>query len=783
MTTQNDQSPARRAEQVLGRLGDLPPPPEASAQLLAVKDADAFEPRELVSLIEADASLTPRALAIAKLLCAASGKANGGKDINSIDDVALLAGLATLRASVVACQLFDAYAERPTVSLEGEAGADPNAPTIDRRAFWFSSIGVAVASRELGAARVASGEALEVADAFLAGFAQGLGVLALDSILPRSFARVAAFAEREGKDLAEIERAIMGIDHHTVGRKVAERWQLPQAVRDAIWLSGVTPDRVPQTPNKPVITTVNLASALTRFAQLAWFGDAPTREALERVSVQCQVDAQTLAATERGLVDSAASLATTLGMRNATVGELFGITLKRTRSELERQRARETPRERMVERQRAALTAVGAFQSRVAQGATLEDAARAILESARESLGAGFVALCVQATAGGQVRAFTLNDAGLRSGTITPPGAEPALRDSLKSDKPSQPLAPKAPWLAGDALFAGRLAGGHACVLPAGTQLGAALLLDKDPGADSLSLRPLTGAWGSSLAIVAASEAAQDASSRLAQADAKAEQARVAMLEAEGLKSIASLAGGAMDSFMAQVEMIRTRCEMLAPGLDKQRDQRWLEAIALAGANVGTLVQTLRLFSETPEIKRAAVPLNWVLERASREARGRYKHDPRRYPQPRPRVLAEPNLPNILIDPEQIIDALAEAIVNGLESEKSEIVEIRGHVDHNSGRALILVRDDGEGVPPEDLPRAFDAYFTTKKKLRRLGLGLTRAKRLVELSAGEISLRADPGGGLAVAVFVPLAPPDMEAQALPEDDEAGLDPEPTETQA
>ncbi|MBX3352649.1 MAG: HDOD domain-containing protein [Phycisphaeraceae bacterium] len=782
MTTQNDQSPARRAEQVLGRLGDLPGPPDASAQLLAAKE-DSFEPREVVSLIEADASLTPRALAIAKLLCAASGKANSGKDINSIDDVALLAGLSTLRAAVVACQLYDAYAERPTVSLEGDAGADPNAPTMDRRVFWLSSMGVASAAESLASARSSGGEPVDVADAFLAGFAQSLGVLALDSILPRSFARVAAFAEREGKDLAEIERAIMGIDHHTVGRKVAERWQLPQSVRDSIWLAGVTPDRVPQTPHKPVITTVNLASALTRFSQLAWFGDAPTRDALERAGVVCQVDPQTLGAIERTLMDAVSARATIVGMKGASVGELFGITLKRTRGELERQRARETPREKLVERQKAALAAVSAFQSRIAQGASLEDAAGAILESARESLGGATVALCVQPVPGGACRVFAISDAGVRSGAINPPQNDAALRDHFKGDKPAQPLAPKAAWLANDPFFAGRLASGFACALPAGAQLGAALLLDKDPGADSPALRPLLGAWGSALAVVAASDAARDATSRLTQADAKAEQARVAMLEAEGLKSIASLASGATDSFMAQVEMIRTRCEMLAPGLDKQRDQRWLEGIALAGANVGTLVQTLRLFSETPEIKRAAVPLNWVLERASREARGRYKHDPRRYPQPRPRVLAEPNLPNVLVDPEQVIDALAEVIVNGLESEKSEIVEIRGHVDHNTGRALILVRDDGEGVPPDDLPKVFDAYFTTKKKLRRLGLGLTRAKRLIELSAGDISLRADPGGGLAVALFVPLAPPDMEAQPVPEEDSVGLDAETTDAEA
>ena len=332
MTTQNDQSPARRAEQVLGRLGDLPAPPQASAILLSTKDGEAFEPREVVSLIEADPGLTARALAIAKLLCAASGKANSGKDISSIDDVALLAGLPTLRAAVVACQIFDAYAERPTVSLEGDAGADPNAPTMDRRVFWLSSIGVAAASQSLASARSASGEQVDVADAFLAGFAQSLGVLALDSILPRSFAR-SPRSPSEGKDLAEIERAIMGIDHHTVGRR-------SRAVATAA--VGATRSGSPgwrptacRRPRKPVITTVNLASCATRFAH--WRGSAMRdADAVERLGVQCQVDAQTLGSVERSLMETASALATTLGLQNATIGELFTITLKRTRGELER---------------------------------------------------------------------------------------------------------------------------------------------------------------------------------------------------------------------------------------------------------------------------------------------------------------------------------------------------------------------------------------------------------------------------------------------------------------
>ncbi len=769
-TTQHDNTPARRAEQVLGRIADLPGPPDASARILASADGDGFESRDAIALIEADQSLAPRALALAKLLCASSGKANGGADIGSLDDVMLLAGFGTLRAAVVACQLFDAFADRSGVSIEGEAN-DPGKAglALDRRAFWISSVALASASEAL-----ASSRGVDPADAFLAGFAQGIGVVALDSILPSSFSRVAGFAEREGKDLAETERTIMGIDHHTVGRKVAERWLLPQCVRDAIWLAGVAPERVPETPNKPLVTTINLALTATRFAQLAWFGDAPTRESVTTLAAKCSVDASSIEGLDRAILGLVSERAEALRVPSASASELAEVSLRRARTELERQRSREAPRERLVERQKAALGAVSAFQTALPSNATIEDVAGAVMRSATDGLSAGFVAVCVQSADGGPAQVFVRENTGVRGVTIHPPAGAPTLREAFSDDRAPGPLSARAPWLAEAPALAQSGKTVLSCELPSGGQTFAAILLDKEP-ADAASLRPLMGAWGSALAVVSGAAAAEQARTKLDDAERKAEEARLALLEAEGLRSIASLATGAMSSFMAQVEMIRTRCEMLAPGLDKQRDQRWLEAIAFAGSNVGTLVQTLRLFAETPELQRSAVPLNWLLERAGREARGLYRHDPRRYPQPRPRIVAEPGLPNVLIDADQVIDAFAELILNGLESEKSEVVEIRAHIDHNTGRALIIVRDDGEGMPERDIAKAFDPYYTTKRKLRRLGLGLTRAKRLIELNAGEISLRADPGGGLAAAIFVPLAPPGMETQAKPEEDEESFE--------
>ena len=65
----------------------------------------------------------------------------------------------------------------------------------------------------------------------------------------------------------------------------------------------------------------------------------------------------------------------------------------------------------------------------------------------------------------------------------------------------------------------------------------------------------------------------------------------------------------------------------------------------------------------------------------------------------------------------------------------------------------IVVRDRGVGVTPEDLPRVFDPYFTTKRT--GSGLGLAIAKNIVEGMGGSIVLESRPGQGTEIRVDLP----------------------------
>lgn len=85
----------------------------------------------------------------------------------------------------------------------------------------------------------------------------------------------------------------------------------------------------------------------------------------------------------------------------------------------------------------------------------------------------------------------------------------------------------------------------------------------------------------------------------------------------------------------------------------------------------------------------------------------------------------------------------------------------------NSGRVVItagiheqayriVVRDNGVGIPEENLPYLFEAYFTTKSANKGTGLGLFITRRIVEDHKGSIAVTSRLGEGTEMTVRLPL---------------------------
>src|SRR5271157_1731738 len=83
---------------------------------------------------------------------------------------------------------------------------------------------------------------------------------------------------------------------------------------------------------------------------------------------------------------------------------------------------------------------------------------------------------------------------------------------------------------------------------------------------------------------------------------------------------------------------------------------------------------------------------------------------------------------------------------------------VRVSVAKDGGFAVLRVRDDGPGIPPEHRERIFDRFFSFRpgeKKGAHAGLGLSIVKAIAESHGGTVTVDATPEGGAGFEVRLP----------------------------
>jgi signal transduction histidine kinase/CheY-like chemotaxis protein len=88
-------------------------------------------------------------------------------------------------------------------------------------------------------------------------------------------------------------------------------------------------------------------------------------------------------------------------------------------------------------------------------------------------------------------------------------------------------------------------------------------------------------------------------------------------------------------------------------------------------------------------------------------------------------------------------------------------------VGMKAGRHLLLiVKDNGHGMPPEVLERIFEPYYTTKEQGKGTGLGLSVIHGIIKNHGGDVSVHSRPGQGSTFSVYLPIID-DMDLEIEP----------------
>ena len=119
----------------------------------------------------------------------------------------------------------------------------------------------------------------------------------------------------------------------------------------------------------------------------------------------------------------------------------------------------------------------------------------------------------------------------------------------------------------------------------------------------------------------------------------------------------------------------------------------------------------------------------------------------------------EPDLPRILGNKEQLIQALMALLLNAVDAmEQTGRLTVRATRGQRGDEVVVEVEDTGIGIPREDQSKIFEPFYTTKQPGRGTGLGLSICYGIVEDHRGRIEVDSLPGRGATFRVHLPVAP-------------------------
>ena len=218
---------------------DVPALPHVVTRVMELSQDPNANAQDVSRVLEQDQSMTARVLRLAN-----SAFYGFPRRISSVTDATIYLGFKTLQSILMAASV-SSLMNREMSGYVMEAGG-----------LWRHSQTVAFASRLL--AKKAKFPYVDLA--YTAGLLHDIGKIVLDNYLKEEYAAVVKRVEAEDKTFVEVEQEILGIDHTEVGAKVAERWNLPAELCEAIYCHHA-PEKAEI--NKPLACIVHLADIIT----------------------------------------------------------------------------------------------------------------------------------------------------------------------------------------------------------------------------------------------------------------------------------------------------------------------------------------------------------------------------------------------------------------------------------------------------------------------------------------------------------------------------------------
>ena len=257
----------------------------------------------------------------------------------------------------------------------------------------------------------------------------------------------------------------------------------------------------------------------------------------------------------------------------------------------------------------------------------------------------------------------------------------------------------------------------------------------------SLTLSPVRDAHGK---VIGASKILRDVSN--------AKRLEQSLLQAEKLAATGRMAATIAHEINNPLEAVTNLLYLIRPTISGVEGKRYLAAAESELERVSHIAkQTLGYYRE--DASAAPVSLNDIVKQAVAI------YEPRCHASEIKILQSLTSARKVLVRRGEMMQVVSNLLANSIYAlSPGGIISIeQSDSDTQPEGVVFSVRDNGEGISPEALPRVFDAFFTTRATIGT-GIGLFIAKQLIEGHGGRITIESSRDAkehGTTVRVFLP----------------------------
>lgn len=734
---------ARQVERIVRQLTSLSTLPAVAARLLSQMSEATFDPAQFAEHIQSDPALTAKVLTLAHR----EGIVFSG-DPTVVEAVAKL-DLSLLREAVISVKVFQV--------LDVSADSDAARP-LPRRQMALHSLAVACCAGQLAELVLPPAQRQT---AYLAGLLHDIGKCALDEVMPKSFERMVEEALAEQASLAVIEQKHLGLDHTVLGKRLAQKWFLPEPVATAIWLHHCDgPTLSADLPDVQFARIVALADRLVRRAEIGAGGSCDKPDGIDEIATLLSISPAQIEEILEALpgVVQEKGLMLGLGTEDASITAGYYTMIQKTAADLakDNRKLNASSGDNVQLTRQVAL--IEDFLKELDENCAALDIAEIFAVGWQKQTNCGLTGVYVAANPNEPYVELAAVD---RKGqveikSLTLPENLAATPDIFRRKESVVAAADGPRWISEQlsADFNPEML--YMAPLRMGDEVVAVLFFEVFSKSDDLlnsDYALLSCRVAASAVMMAlAGQKQQALAERFVHLMSTLRQTRTELARQQSLTGLAEMAAGAAHELNNPLAVISGRAQILLDEEEDKDKKKMLRQIRRRTDEIARIVEDLMTFAKPSDPDKRAVSLGELIEAAMSKTAKACKLESIEV------VLdGVDEAGSVYVDAHHVTQALMAILTNAQHAyeEKSGPVWIACSVSQDTHTAVVSIRDEGCGMDAETLEKATQPFFSFRPAGRCRGMGLAHAQRLLMLNGGTLKLASTPDEGTTVTITLP----------------------------